>query len=103
MRRPRRATRACSISSCRTSAPGCLILGFLLLFQAAGGQSPGDYGFDTFRALGEKMSPGRRDAAFLLFLFGFGVKAGIVPLHIWLPEAHPVAPEQRLGVAVRAC
>jgi hydrogenase-4 component B len=71
---------------------GCLILGFLLLFQAAGGQSPGDYSFDTFRALGEKLSPGRRDAAFLLFLFGFGVKAGIVPLHIWLPEAHPVAP-----------
>ena len=71
---------------------GCLILGFLLLFQAAGGQSPGDYSFDTFRALGEKLSPGRRDTAFLLFLFGFGVKAGIVPLHIWLPEAHPVAP-----------
>jgi hydrogenase-4 component B len=71
---------------------GCLILGFLLLFQAAGGQAPGDYGFDTFRALGEKMSPGRRDAAFLLFLFGFGVKAGIVPLHVWLPVAHPVAP-----------
>ena len=71
---------------------GCLILGFLLLFQAAGGQSPGDYAFDAFRTLGEKMSPGRRDAAFLLFLFGFGVKAGIVPLHIWLPEAHPVAP-----------
>ena len=71
---------------------GCLILGFLLLFQAAGGQSPGDYGFDTFRTLGDKLSPGRRDAAFLLFLFGFGVKAGIVPLHIWLPEAHPVAP-----------
>src|SRR5947208_8298679 len=66
---------------------GCLILGFLLLFQAAG-----DYDFDSFRSLGQKMSAGRRDAAFLLFLFGFGVKAGIVPLHIWLPEAHPVAP-----------
>jgi hydrogenase-4 component B len=71
---------------------GCLILGFLLLFQAAGGHAPTDYGFEGFRTLGEKLSPGRRDAAFLLFLFGFGVKAGIVPLHIWLPEAHPVAP-----------
>ncbi len=66
---------------------GCLILGFLLLFQVSG-----DYSFEGFRALGEKLSPARRDAAFLLFLFGFGVKAGIVPLHIWLPEAHPVAP-----------
>jgi hydrogenase-4 component B len=66
---------------------GCLILGFLLLFQASGG-----YGFDGFHALGEVMSPGKRNAAFLLFLIGFGVKAGIVPLHIWLPAAHPVAP-----------
>jgi len=38
------------------------------------------------------MSPGKRDAAFILFLLGFGIKAGIVPLHIWLPVAHPVAP-----------
>ena len=66
---------------------GCLILGFLLLFQASSG-----YGFAGFHALGEVMSPGKRNAAFLLFLVGFGVKAGIVPLHIWLPAAHPVAP-----------
>jgi hydrogenase-4 component B len=33
-----------------------------------------------------------RDAIFLLFFLGFGVKAGIIPLHIWLPEAHPAAP-----------
>lgn len=33
-----------------------------------------------------------RDAAYLLALAGFGFKAGLVPLHVWLPEAHPVAP-----------
>jgi hydrogenase-4 component B len=71
---------------------GCLILGFLLLFQAAGGASPADYSFDHFRLSGGNLLPASRNAAFLLFLFGFGVKAGIVPLHIWLPEAHPVAP-----------
>jgi len=38
------------------------------------------------------MAAGPRNAAFLLFLVGFGVKAGIVPLHIWLPVAHPAAP-----------
>jgi formate hydrogenlyase subunit 3/multisubunit Na+/H+ antiporter MnhD subunit len=31
-------------------------------------------------------------AAFVLFLIGFGVKAGLVPLQGWLPEAHPAAP-----------
>jgi hydrogenase-4 component B len=38
------------------------------------------------------VTPGWRDAAFLLALTGFGFKAGLVPLHVWLPEAHPVAP-----------
>jgi hydrogenase-4 component B len=75
---------------------GCIMLGFLLLFQAFG-EATGDYGpnaysFASFHALGQTMSPGSRDAAFLLFLIGFGVKAGIVPLHPWLPAAHPVAP-----------
>lgn len=31
-------------------------------------------------------------AAALCLLFGFGAKAGVFPLHIWLPKAHPVAP-----------
>ncbi len=30
--------------------------------------------------------------AFVLALLGFGMKAGLVPIHVWLPEAHPVAP-----------
>jgi hydrogenase-4 component B len=33
-----------------------------------------------------------RDVLFGLFFVGFGVKAGISPLHVWLPEAHPAAP-----------
>jgi len=69
---------------------GCIMLGFLLLFQASGG-----YGFAGFHALTENagwMASGSRNAAFLLFLIGFGIKAGIVPLHTWLPAAHPVAP-----------
>ena len=72
---------------------GCLMLGFLLLFEVSG-----DYSFASFHHLGEALLPGRREAAFVLFLAGFGVKAGIVPLHIWLPEAHPVAPSNASAV-----
>ena len=50
----------------------------------------GDYTFANMRA--QRLSPFWASGAFLLALFGFGAKAGIVPLHIWLPEAHPAAP-----------
>ena len=50
----------------------------------------GDYTFTTMREgqLGEFWA----SITFLLALFGFGAKAGILPLHVWLPEAHPAAP-----------
>ena len=50
----------------------------------------GDYTFNTMRLAG--ITPFWSSAAFLLALFGFGAKAGLVPLHVWLPEAHPAAP-----------
>jgi formate hydrogenlyase subunit 3/multisubunit Na+/H+ antiporter MnhD subunit len=46
--------------------------------------------FDAMRAA--HLSPAWSSVAFLLALFGFGAKAGLVPLHVWLPEAHPAAP-----------
>ena len=50
----------------------------------------GDYTFANMRA--QHLSPFWASCAFLLALFGFGAKAGVLPLHIWLPEAHPAAP-----------
>ncbi len=35
---------------------------------------------------------GYYSVAAILFIIGFGIKAGMFPLHIWLPKAHPVAP-----------
>jgi formate hydrogenlyase subunit 3/multisubunit Na+/H+ antiporter MnhD subunit len=47
----------------------------------------------TFSAMRDNsLSEGWAAVAFLLALFGFGAKAGFVPLHVWLPEAHPAAP-----------
>jgi hydrogenase-4 component B len=35
---------------------------------------------------------------FILFFVGFGIKAGFIPLHSWLPQAHPAAPSHISGV-----
>jgi formate hydrogenlyase subunit 3/multisubunit Na+/H+ antiporter MnhD subunit len=50
----------------------------------------GDYTFDALRHAG--LTPFWATVAFLLAFFGFGAKAGMIPLHAWLPEAHPAAP-----------
>ena len=46
--------------------------------------------FDAMRSA--TLAPTWATVAFSLALFGFGAKAGLVPLHVWLPEAHPAAP-----------
>ncbi|ASW03107.1 hydrogenase 4 subunit B [Paraburkholderia aromaticivorans] len=50
----------------------------------------GDYTFANMRE--QHLDVFWASAAFLLALFGFGAKAGVFPLHVWLPEAHPAAP-----------
>ena len=66
---------------------GLLLIAFLILAQAAGSLD-----FSSFHALASQLSPWRQGAVFVLFLAGFGVKAGIIPIHVWLPTAHPAAP-----------
>jgi hydrogenase-4 component B len=64
-----------------------IILAFLIFFQAGG-----SFSFEAFRHPEQPLSEGVRTLAFLIALIGFGAKAGIVPLHVWLPYAHPAAP-----------
>jgi hydrogenase-4 component B len=65
---------------------GAIIAAFFTLVSASHSLS-----FSTLLAGGVIAGP-VRDAVFLLFFIGFGVKAGIIPLHLWLPDAHPAAP-----------
>ncbi len=64
----------------------CLVGGIFLYAGYAGTTS--------FRPLAESawLATPLKAAALALLLAGFGVKAGMAPLHIWLPDAHPAAP-----------
>lgn len=64
-----------------------IIGAFLLLGTTGDG-----FSFAALRDKASHLSTGLRDLVFILAFFGFGAKAGIVPLQSWLPEAHPAAP-----------
>ena len=64
-----------------------MLMGIFLLYAACGTLS-----FSELPALAANMSEGRKLAVGICILVGFGAKAGMFPLHIWLPKAHPVAP-----------
>jgi formate hydrogenlyase subunit 3/multisubunit Na+/H+ antiporter MnhD subunit len=64
---------------------------FLLAFFAILGREADSLEFAAFSGLAT-LAPATASALFLLALVGFGAKAGLVPMHIWLPEAHPAAP-----------
>lgn len=67
-----------------------ILLSFGVMAGIASGGGFSGYTFDAMRHAG--LPAQWATVAFLLAFFGFGAKAGIVPLHVWLPEAHPVAP-----------
>lgn len=64
-----------------------LLAAFFLMAPATGA-----LGFDELRGSAAGLSPAARSAVFALALLGFGSKAGLMPLHVWLPRAHPAAP-----------
>jgi len=67
-------------------AGSVLIMGaFFILYTCSGSMA-----FESFRHL--HLSAPLASIVFLLAFFGFGAKAGIIPLHSWLPRAHPAAP-----------
>lgn len=69
-----------------------LFAGFSILWIKSGSLD-----FESFRAV-FFLNPSILNLLFFLFMIGFGIKAGFVPLHTWLPEAHPAAPSHISGM-----
>ena len=66
---------------------GTMVL--LLAFGLMAGPD-GNYAFDAIRAI--ERTPAMAAVILMLMLVGAGSKAGLAPLHVWLPLAHPAAP-----------
>jgi len=64
-----------------------ITLAFLLLYSATGSLD-----FSIIKENIGNVTPLVKNIVFILSIVGFGTKAGIIPLHIWLPGAHPAAP-----------
>ncbi len=67
-----------------------IMLGFLIAANQTGDLS--------FEGVGKFFSQNPNTPLFLVFLAGFGIKAGFIPFHSWLPRAHPAAPSHVSGV-----
>jgi hydrogenase-4 component B len=65
----------------------CLLAGMLLLVATTGSAS-----FADWSRVAPRLAPGARALPLVLLGLGFASKAGVIPLHVWLPRAHPAAP-----------
>ena len=68
---------------------GFVAVALVFLFLAV---KAGSLDFAAFKTAGANCGSFTRWTIFLLTFFGFGVKAGLVPVNTWLPRAHPAAP-----------
>jgi hydrogenase-4 component F len=71
------------------------LFGVLLTYYAAGhalGDAASGLAWDELRAHASALDPALMRVAFVLVLVGFGTKAGLAPMHTWLPDAHGQAP-----------
>jgi len=67
-----------------------LTIGFIWVYS-----STGSFSFEAIRSF---FQSNNNIWLFLVFFVGFGLKAGFIPLHSWLPHAHPAAPSHISGV-----
>ena len=83
----REARSAATKYICMTVVGGLSLIGGIFLYLGAAGTV-------AFKPLADSawLSGPFNVAALICLIAGFGVKAGMVPLHIWLPDAHPAAP-----------
>ena len=64
-----------------------IIVAFMILFIQAG-----TFDFSSFRAISQNLDLKVAGMVFVASTIGFSTKAGVIPLHVWLPRAHPAAP-----------
>jgi len=67
-----------------------ITIGFIWVYSATG-----SFSFDAVKTF---FITNSNVWLFLIFFAGFGLKAGFIPLHTWLPRAHPAAPSHISGV-----
>jgi len=70
-----------------------LTIGFIWVYYRTG-----SYDFEAIKQFSVSFAPIVSLGLFFCFFIGFGIKAGFVPFHTWLPYAHPASPSHISGI-----
>jgi hydrogenase-4 component F len=77
------------------------LLGLILLYFTqvnSGGTASEALSWQALKSLSGQLDPGMVKLAFVFILIGYGTKAGLAPMHTWLPDAHSQAPSPISGL-----